>query len=122
MTETLPQVSKQGDATIITLRRIHDGFDDGLLAELTKLILDVIDTANPPNVVIDMSQTTVFTSSFIGVLTHCYQQMKTREGGRFVISGLTSFAKDIFSVTKLHRVFDIYPTREDAFRALSHTF
>lgn len=118
MTNIGPLVSKHDDVTVITMGPSYDSFDDERLENLKEVVFDIVQTADPPRVVIDMSQTTFFASSFIAVLNQGVKKMKARENGKIVVSGLTKFAAEVFSVARLDRVWDIYPTREEAVRAL----
>lgn len=119
MTNTAPNISKQDDVTVITLSPTDQSFDEEGLEQVTRVILDVVQTANPRWVVIDMSQKTFFASSLIAVLTQGWKQMKDRDDGKFVISGLTPFGAEVISAARLDRVWDIYPTLDEAVQALS---
>jgi len=115
------QVSQQDGVTIISLGAEYENLDESVLNELKDVLLNVAETADPATVVLDLSETKFFCSAFIEVMFRIWNRLNRREGGRFCISGLTGHCQEVLAVTHLDRLWEIFPTREEAVRALSGT-
>jgi anti-anti-sigma factor len=80
-------------------------------AELTA---DVARCADPPLVILDLSHTKYFGSAFIEILFRAWNRLKGRDGGRFCISGLTPYCKEVIEVTHLNELWKIFDTLDQA--------
>jgi anti-sigma B factor antagonist len=67
-------------------------------------------------VVLDLSQLTFIDSSGLGVLLACLRQI-TAAGGDLKVCGLTAQVRAVFQLTRMHNVFKIHNTRDEAVRA-----
>jgi anti-sigma B factor antagonist len=65
------------------------------------------------DVVIDLKQVRFIDSSGLGVLVSGFKNASTRQGN-LKLSALQTQVKSMFELTRLHRVFDIFPTVDDA--------
>lgn len=65
------------------------------------------------HLVIDLKEVRFIDSSGLGVLVSGYKNASTRQGS-IKLAGLQTQVKSMFELTRLHRVFDIYPTADDA--------
>ena len=63
--------------------------------------------------VIDLSDVLFVDSSGLGVLLSGYKNVSLKSG-RFSLVGLHQRVQSMFELTRLHRVFDIYPNLEEA--------
>jgi anti-anti-sigma factor len=90
-----------GDETI-ELRQAVAGFAD---REYTKLI-------------IDLSEVTYLNSTAIGVLVSAHTSY-TRRGWHISLCGMNKNITNIFVITKLTLVFDVYDTREEAIKSFA---
>lgn len=113
-----PTITKQDDVTVIVMGADCGGLDDEQLDELTGELLQVTDAADPPLVVLDLSQTKFFASTFIETIFRIWNRLNRRERGGFAISGLTPYCAEIISVTHLDRLWDVYDSSEEAVRSL----
>lgn len=108
--------------TVIGLGSAYKSIDEKVLeAGLRAMLLEALDRAEPPLIVLDLSQTTFFGSSFIEVLFRIWNRVKSRPGGDFVICGVTSYCQEVLNVAHLDTLWRIYPTREEAVDALLQT-
>jgi anti-anti-sigma regulatory factor len=82
-------------------------------------LLDIAHDAEPPMVVLDLSHTQFFGSSFIEVLFRVWTQLQARPGGAFAICGLTPHCLDVLKITHLDTLWRLFPCRDDAVRAMS---
>jgi anti-sigma B factor antagonist len=63
--------------------------------------------------VIDLSQVQFIDSSGLGALLSGYKNANLRASG-FALVGLQPLVESMFELTRLHRVFEIYPSIEEA--------
>ncbi len=63
--------------------------------------------------VVDLSSVTFIDSSGLGALLSGYKNA-TQRGGSLVLSGPQPRVRAMFELTRLNRVFDIYPRLQDA--------
>jgi anti-sigma B factor antagonist len=66
--------------------------------------------------VIDLSRLHFVDSSGLGVLLSCLRQIRAG-GGDLKLSGMQKQVRAVFELVRMHRIFDIYATREEAVRA-----
>ena len=101
--------------------------DGVLLLELDEKVLDArnakafrgeVENAlnSHRHVVLDMGALTFMDSSGLGALLSCLRQV-TGHGGDMKVCSLTPQVRAIFQLVRMHRLFDIYNTREEALKA-----
>lgn len=66
--------------------------------------------------VFDMTKVKFVDSSGLGALLSCLRQVNA-EGGDLKICGLTKQVRVIFELVRMHRIFEIFNTREEAAKA-----
>jgi len=69
--------------------------------------------ANAAKIVVDFSQVSYIDSSGLATFIELLQRLK-KGGGTFRICSMSQKVKNIFEVTKLHKLFEIFDTREAA--------
>lgn len=70
-------------------------------------------------VVLDMGLLRFVDSSGIGAMVSCLRQVRAVEG-ELKLCALTKPVRAVFELVRMHQLFEIFSTREDAMRALSH--
>lgn len=108
MSSNSPVISTRDGVTVVSLGPEYENLDEAILDELRKSILAAADDADPPLMVLDLSHTQFFGSSFLEVLLQACNRLTERDGGRFAISGLTKYCAEVISITHLDRVWEIY--------------
>jgi anti-anti-sigma factor len=73
--------------------------------------VDEAGQASVPKVLLDMSSVKFFGSSYIEVLYRLWKQMESRKG-RFVISGLHPYCREVLQVTNLDKIWTIVTDRD----------
>ncbi|MGH7127564.1 MAG: STAS domain-containing protein [Planctomycetaceae bacterium] len=116
--DRVPEISKEDGVTVVALGEEFENLDEPGLDELREAILNVAGTADPPRLVVDLSHTNFFGSAFIEVLFRAWNRINSRDGGRFAISGLTRYCREVIETTHLDQLWDLYPHRDDAVSAL----
>jgi anti-sigma B factor antagonist len=97
-----PKGSLIGGDETIELRQAVAGFAE---REYTKLI-------------IDLSDVTYLNSTAIGVLVSAHTSY-TRKGWRIKLCGMNKNITNIFVITKLTLVFDVYDSRQEAIKSFA---
>ena len=96
--------------TVISLR--EERLDAHNSGELRDKILSMLE-AGGQQVVVDLSGVSFIDSSGLGALLSGYKNATLRSGS-FVLAGLQPRVRSMFELTRLHRVFEIFPTVEEA--------
>lgn len=114
------EVESQRGATVIALGAEVGDLDDDRVDEVAVLMLEAAKTASPPYLVVDLSQTKYFGSSFLGILFRVWNRIRARQGGRFAICGLRDFCADVIETAHLNELWDIFDSCEDAIASLKN--
>ncbi|HEY6333928.1 MAG TPA: STAS domain-containing protein [Blastocatellia bacterium] len=69
--------------------------------------------------VFDLSRLRFVDSSGLGAILSCLRQLNA-SGGELKLCGMTKPVKALFELVRMHRIFDIFGTREEAVKAFSH--
>ena len=112
------EILKQDGVTVIVFGISYNNLETEFLQQLTDLVGNAAQTADPPLIVADLTQTKFFGSDFLSVLLHGWKQIKDGDGAKMVVCGLTPFATRIFDATQLDKVWDTYESRDEAVQAL----
>jgi anti-sigma B factor antagonist len=99
-----------GDATFVIA--LAGEVDLYTAPEFKQQLLDVI-AKGARNVVVDFSDTTFIDSTTLGVLVGGVKRLRGQDGQLSLVCSDRNIAK-IFEITGLDRVFQIYPTRDEA--------
>lgn len=84
--------------------------------ELKTVILHQFD-AEKKNLIIDLNEVRFIDSSGLGVLVSGFKNASSRNGVLLLCS-MQQQVKSMFELTRLHRVFDIYATSDEALASL----
>lgn len=107
------EILRAGDVTVIELGAGYETLDEPAVEELITPILDAARAAEPPWIVLDLSHTTFFGSSFIEILFRAYNRLREKDG-RFALCGLTPYCREVVEITHLDRLWKVYPGRDEA--------
>jgi anti-sigma B factor antagonist len=104
------KTAQVGDATyVISLAGEVDLYT---APEFKQQLLDVIGKS-AKNVVVDFTDTTFIDSTTLGVLVGGVKRLRGQDGQLSLVCSDRNITK-IFEITGLDRVFQIYPTRDEA--------
>ena len=118
-TSAAPEVVVDGRVTVICLGPQFRIIDETCIAGgLSTAITSIAEKAEPPLVVLDLSSTQFFGSSFIELMFRVWNQLQARNG-RFAICGLNPHCHDVLKVTHLDSLWPITETRSGAVAELS---
>ena len=68
--------------------------------------------------VLDLSRLRFVDSSGMGAILSCLRQL-TAKGGDLKLCGMSRQVRTVFELVRMHRIFDIYGTAEEAVRAFA---
>jgi anti-sigma B factor antagonist len=71
-----------------------------------------------PRVVLDLSRVRFVDSSGLGAFISCLRKLNAA-GGDLKLCGMSRPVRAVFELVRMHRVFDIFSTREAAVRAFA---
>ncbi|MFP4058271.1 MAG: STAS domain-containing protein [Candidatus Brocadiia bacterium] len=105
-------VQKVGPTTVVHLAgpRITDQVT---IAELGEELVDVLEQAEPPDLVIDLDEVELLSSSVLGKLIRLLKRTRQR-GGRLRLCSIRPSILEVFEITQLNKVFEIYPDADEA--------
>jgi len=101
-----------GDVTVVTVQAEY--IDASNCRELKPLLAAV----TAPKVVLDLNRVQLIDSSGCGALISYLRQLKSA-GGDMKLCSATKPVRMLFELVRMHRIFDIFNTREEAVRAFA---
>jgi anti-anti-sigma factor len=87
------------------------------MPEFAERMLREAEQADPPCLLIDLSQTDYIGSRFVELLVRVWRRLKQR-GGVLALCGVQPFCLEVLKVTRLDQVWALYPSRPAALDAL----
>ena len=114
MAETIPPVSvtQQKDIRIVefTNNRI---LDEANIVEIGNSLTALIDEKNNPKLLLDFATVDHLSSAALGMLINANKRVKERNG-QLRLTNIKPNIFEVFVITKLNKLFRIYPTRTEA--------
>jgi anti-sigma B factor antagonist len=102
-----------GTAALVTISLSHlDASNTGSFRDTLKPVLDGHDT-----VVLDLGPVEFIDSSGLGALLSCLRTMNSKQG-ELKLFGMSKPVQAMFELVRMHRLFAIYNTREEAVASL----
>ena len=86
-------------------------------AELKEQIKDHLNN-NFINLILDLSDVDFINSSGLGTLVSILKNVRI-VNGKMVLCNLAQYVQEIFEITQLSHIFDIYPTEQEAAASLT---
>ncbi|MDF3840041.1 STAS domain-containing protein [Cupriavidus basilensis] len=109
-------VATQEASGILTIRLDEEHLDAGNVKDFKEAMAPLLEKAD--RIVFDMSRLTFVDSSGLGALLACLRQTH-RGKGDFKLCEMPRPVCALFELMRMHRVFNIHETREDALRAFA---
>ena len=114
----LPVITQRDGVTLVSITNAHGSLDTVHIKQLTGPLLRVAETAEPPIVVLDLSETTRFGTAFLASLVRMWKRLASRDG-RLALAGLTPHCLEIIETTHLNEIWEIFETTDDAIRSMA---
>ncbi len=109
---------RERDVTIIEFGEDYDSLDYETLEKIGQLLLSEAAKADPPKLILDLSQTQFIGSSFIELLIRSWKRLKERDG-TMVLCGVRPFCTEVLQITQLTSLWKIYASRTEALDAVT---
>lgn len=94
-----------------------DELDASNSTEFKRDIAPVLQAQN--KLVLDLSQLRFVDSSGLGAMLSCLRQLSAK-GGDLKLCSMSSQVRALFELVRMHRIFDIYGTKDEAIHAFQH--
>lgn len=111
-------VSRQNDVTILGLSEQYDSLDVERIAALSAALRDHAQQAQPPRLLLDLTQTTFIGSSFLEAVLQAWKHLQDRSG-RLALCGVTPFCQEVLRAAQLDSLWGIYPSQAEGVAALA---
>jgi anti-sigma B factor antagonist len=105
-------LERSGDVAVVTLRAEH--LDASAADEFKRDMQPILDANS--QVVFDMTPLQFVDSAGLGAILSCLRRL-TAANGDLKLCGLSKPVRAVFEISRMHRIFDIFPTRADAIQA-----
>src|SRR5262245_11947499 len=110
-----PEVTVEQRVTVIGLGPGYESIDEQVLdGGLRDALLAAAEEADPPLVVLDLSHTTFFGSSFIEIVFRMWNRLQAQPGGNFGLCGVTSYCQEVLRIAHLDTLWRVYSDRAAA--------
>jgi anti-sigma B factor antagonist len=113
-----PSITQEDGVTVITLGSEYESLQETELETLKGTLLETAERADPPLIVLDLSNLRYFGSALIESLFRTWNHLKSRPGGRLALCGLTSYCREVVEITHLDQLWSIFETRDQAVRSM----
>lgn len=105
---------KINDVTVITIP--GDSLDANTAKEFKRDITDML--AKCSKVIFDLSRLQFVDSSGLGAILSCLRQLNAA-GGDLKLCGMNKPVRVLFELVRMHRIFDIYNSKDEAVQAFA---
>lgn len=119
MQQELPRlnISSQGDVTIVELtdRKILDEIS---ISQIGQRLQGLVAKADSPKFVLDFTSVGHMSSSALGMLITLHKRIRERDG-QLRLSGIQPPIYEVFVITRLNEIFQIFPSTKEALGSLA---
>lgn len=113
----MAKIFKHSGLTIAEVDSEYDSLAVAQLEELGRLLLEAARQAEPPIMLLDLSETQYIGSSFLGVLMRVWKRLRDRHG-RLALCDVNDVCGDVLRASKLDTIWDVFPDRATAVKEL----
>lgn len=106
-------ITEEQGVTILLLDKSYDALDEAHLDSLSRMLLQQIEGAPRPLIVLDFSQTEYMGSRVLEILFRAWKRVNDR-GGRMAFCCLSPFCAEVLHVTRLDTIWPIESSRKSA--------
>jgi len=119
MTEIRPTVSVEyrGEAVVLTLTD-EKILEDEQIRSLQDSIISVVEQVGRVNLILDFRNVRFLSSAVLGLLIRVSKRVYEGDG-QLRLCNIDPKIREIFRITRLTKIFDIYPDLEQAIAGLS---
>ncbi len=120
MSEQAPPVSliQEKDIQVVEFTN-NKILDEANIAEIGATLNALIDEVEQPKLVLDFVSVDHLSSAALGMLINANNRIKQRNG-QLRLTNIKPQIFEVFRITKLDRLFRIYPSRAEALASIDH--
>ena len=111
-----PQIIDVDGVTVVAFGPEFERIDESMIATIGEVFGQVTSQKRRP-LVVDLSNTKFFGSSFIEMLFRLWNSAKDEKGHGFALAGVSDYCQEIMSVTNLQQLWPMYKARHQAVEA-----
>ncbi len=105
-------IDRVGDVAVVELR--GERLDASIAEEFKRDVARLLEANS--QVLFDMSHLRFVDSAGIGAILSCLRRLSAA-GGDLKLFGVSKPVRGVFEITRMHRIFDIFDTKEEAVHA-----
>jgi anti-anti-sigma factor len=113
------KTEKLGDALVVTLQGDSPGFGIAAVQSEMSTVINLAKSPEVHNLIVDISGSNYYGSLILGEIVNLGQVVRDK-GGRIALAGASSDMKEILRMMRLDAMWERYPTRTMALRALAN--
>ncbi|QDU40326.1 STAS domain protein [Maioricimonas rarisocia] len=114
-----PDIQHEDGVTVVVFGQDFDSIGEDRIDAVADVLTQAA-AQQTAGVVIDLSHTSFFGSSFIEQLFRLWNRMKKEGQGRFAICGLQPYCREVLEVTNLHQLWILTDTRAEAIHEIKN--
>jgi len=119
MAETIPPLSVTEEKGIRIIEFTNSKIlDEANIAEIGNTLNALIDEMSSPKLLLDFNTVDHLSSAALGMLINANNRIK-QKNGKFRLANIKPQILEVFRITKLDKLFRIFPTRQDAVKSFS---
>ena len=111
------EVLTRDGVTIAMLGAEYDNLEPAALEAASEHLLELAQEIDPPLLVIDMTRTEFFGSSFLGSLFRVWRRLATR-GGKMSSCCAKDVVGEVLTVTQVEKLWSVHPDQDAAVAAV----
>ncbi len=120
MSEQAPPVSVIEDKNVRIVEFTNNKIlDEANIAEIGATLNSLIDENEQPRLLLDFNSVDHLSSAALGMLINANNRIKQRNG-QLRLANIKAQIFEVFRITKLDRLFRIYPNRAEALASFDH--
>lgn len=115
----MTHIQRVQDITVVAFGPQCKHIDEPVVEAVSREVMDVVSSASPPKVALDLTQTEFFGSSFIEVLFRAWNRLQNKPGGQMALIGLAPYCREVLEITHLDKLWPIYDSQDAAVKAMT---
>ena len=114
MAEIDMEITTEANATVVAFKSASMSDVDGIAAAAWK-IRNLAASERPRTLIFDFEAVKFFSSQVLGLLLDVRKKL-AESGGQVMVSGINPQLHRVFKITNLDKVFQFFPSRQEAIR------
>lgn len=110
------EIQYEAEATIITLKD-EKILEDRDIRDLEEALRSAVEAGSSKSIVLDFSSVQFMSSAVLGLLIKVSRKIYEKDG-KLALCGINSKIYEIFKITRLTKIFDIYKNADKAIEGL----